>query len=193
MKKIAILIDGGHLRALGKDANKPFEATYIERVALACAAPGEEIQRILFYDCGPYEGQQRLPVSGLPHQFQGSDRVLRELAQKPLFAVRRGELKFRGWVPRNIPMKGGVLADANFKPQFEQKGVDMRIGLDMANYAVNRSVDLIALVTNDTDCIPAMKYARRAGLQVSLVCVPGYQPVPDLLAHSDYRRDITWP
>ena len=40
----------------------------------------------------------------------------------------------------------------------------MRIGLDMANYAANRSVTLLALVTNDTDCIPAMKYARRAGL-----------------------------
>jgi uncharacterized LabA/DUF88 family protein len=41
----------------------------------------------------------------------------------------------------------------------------MRIGIDMANISLNRSVELIALATNDTDCIPAMKYARRCGLQ----------------------------
>ena len=28
-----------------------------------------------------------------------------------------------------------------------------------------------------------MKYARRAGLQVALVCVPGYEPTHELLAH----------
>jgi len=45
----------------------------------------------------------------------------------------------------------------------------MRIGIDMANLSSNRSVDLIALATNDTDCIPAMKHARRSGLQVALI------------------------
>ena len=127
------------------------------------------------------------------HQFQGTDQELRELAQRPLFAVRRGVLKFRGWVPKRIPLSGTALTDADFKPEFHQKGVDMRIGLDMANYAANRSVTLLALVTNDTDCIPAMKYARRAGLQVALVCVPGYEPIHELLAHCDFRRDIQWP
>ncbi len=69
----------------------------------------------------------------------------------------------------------------------------MRIGLDMATISSNRSVELIAIVTNDTDCIPAMKNARRAGLQVALIAVPGYNPAPELLAHSDFRRNIAWP
>ncbi len=42
--------------------------------------------------------------------------------------------------------------------------------------AVNRSVDALALCSNDTDCIPAMKYARRAGLQVVLACLPDCKP-----------------
>ncbi|MGI8991799.1 MAG: hypothetical protein ACR2I2_19740 [Bryobacteraceae bacterium] len=58
----------------------------------------------------------------------------------------------------------------------------------MATISSNGSVELIALVTNDTDCIPAMKHARRAGLQVALIAVPGYQPAPELLAHSDFQR-----
>lgn len=68
----------------------------------------------------------------------------------------------------------------------------MRIGIDMANLASNRSVDLIALATIDTDCIPAMKHARRSRLQLALVAVPGYQPVREL-AHSDFRRNTAWP
>ena len=193
MKMIAVLIDGGHVRVLAKRAGRQFKADLLEKVGASCAVAGEEIHRILFYDCAPYDGAKALPVSGQMQQFQGTDHELRELARRPLFAVRRGVLKFRGWVPKKIPLARSALTDADFKPQFEQKGVDMRIGLDMANYAANRSVKLLALMTNDTDCIPAMKYARRAGLQVALVCVPGYQPANELLAHCDFRRDIQWP
>jgi hypothetical protein len=52
---------------------------------------------------------------------------------KNLFAVRRGVLKFRGFKPKKIPIATAKLTDDNFVPDFEQKGVDMRIGLDMAN------------------------------------------------------------
>ena len=188
MKTIAVLIDGGHVRVLARRAGHQFKANFLEKVGASCAAADEDIHRILFYDCAPFIGSRALPVSGQMHQFQGTDQELRELAQRPLFAVRRGVLKFRGWVPKRIPLSGTALTDADFKPEFHQKGVDMRIGLDMANYAANRSVTLLALVTNDTDCIPAMKYARRAGLQVALVCVPGYEPTHELLAPCDFRR-----
>lgn len=194
MKSIAILVDGGHVRAYARKAGKEFSANLIEQLAISCAKQSsEEIHRILFYDCGPYEGRARLPVSGDWRDFTGSDHILRELALRPLFAVPRGVLKFRGWVPKRIPVAGRGLSDRDFKANFEQKGVDMRIGLDMANYAANRSVELVVLFTNDTDCIPATKYARRSGLQVTLICIPGYSPAPELLAHCDTRRDVPWP
>ena len=105
-------------------------------------------------------------------------------------------LKFRGFVlnPTRIPYTPGQpLTDADFNPDFEQKGVDMKIGIDIANLSANRSVERIALATNDTDCIPAMKHARRSGLQIALICFPGFRPAPELLAHTDFRRDIQWP
>lgn len=194
MKKIAVMIDGGHLRHLAKTAGKAWTPEFVEKVGLACALPTTEaIQRILYYDCDPYAGSPAGPVSGTKQPFNPAPGFLLDLEKKDLFAVRRGVLKFRGWVPRNVPIQGGQLTDADFKPIFEQKGVDMRIGLDMANYSLNRAVDLIALCTNDTDCIPAMKYARRAGLQVALVCVPGCMPAYGLAAHCDFKRDIQWP
>jgi uncharacterized LabA/DUF88 family protein len=154
----------------------------------------EEAYRFMYYDCAPFSGSVQQPVSGNRRNFQANVQWLHELSHKDLFAVRLGTLKFRGFVLRNIPYQPqGPLTDADFEPKFEQKGVDMRIGIDMANISHNRSVDLIALATNDTDCIPAMKYARRSGLQVALVVVPGYTPTPELLAHSDYHRSIPWP
>jgi|SRR6185437_6789913 len=196
-KKVAVLIDGGHLRVYAKRAQKAFVPDYIEKIALACATADEQIFRVLYYDCPLFEGNATLPVSGTQHHFtRPNNDWMKELAKRDFFAVRRGELKFRGFSLKKsrIPFTPtGPLDDNDFEPKFEQKGVDMRIGLDMATISANRSVDLIALVTNDTDCIPAMKHARRAGLQVVLIVVPGYSPAPDLVAHSDFRRNIAWP
>jgi hypothetical protein len=91
-----VLIDGGHLRVLARQAGYKYDPDYIEKVALACVDPTESLLRILYYDCAPYSGTVKLPVSGDLHEYKGSDHWLRELAGKNLFAVKRGELKFRG-------------------------------------------------------------------------------------------------
>ncbi len=193
MARIAILIDGGCLRTRTKQANLQYDPNHIEAVALKCPLTDENLLRILYYDCAPYGGSVKLPVSGKPHTFPGSDAWLRELARKDLFAVRRGVLKFRGFVPNKIPLASTHLTDADFKPSFEQKGVDMRIGLDIAQYANAKSVERIVLLTEDTDCVPAMKHARKAGLQVVLISLPNSHLAPELREHSDFLRSVAWP
>lgn len=187
-----MLIDGGHVRALASHAHLKYDPTFIEKVAHACAVQGEEILRVLYYDCAGYEGKTKLPVSGAVHEFKAPDQWLRDLASRDLFAVRRGVLKFRGWKPKAVPI-GATPSDSDFAPDFEQKGVDMRIGLDMATFSERRSVDRIILVTGDTDCVPAMKHARKAGLQVILIQLPASRRVPELTWHSDFVRKIAWP
>ena len=118
MKTIVVLIEGGHGRVLARRVGHQFKANFLEKVGASCAAADEDIHRILFYDCAPFIGSRALPMSGQMHQFQGNDQELRELAQRPLFAVRRGVLKFRGWVPKRIPLSGTALADTDFKPEF---------------------------------------------------------------------------
>jgi len=177
---------------LARQAQHNYTPDYIEKIAHACVEPDEALQRILYYDCAPYVGKAKLPVSGDSHEFKGSDAWLRALASKDYFAVRRGVLKFRGFKPRKIPI-GGQLTDADFKPDFEQKGVDMRIGLDIANHAATRTVERIILVSGDTDCLPAMKHARISGLQIVLASLPNHKVAPELLWHSDFERRIAWP
>ena len=156
-------------------------------------AADETLFRVLYYDCAMYVGKAKLPVSGAVHVFTGDDQWLRALAAKDFFAVRRGVLKFRGWKPKKMPIAPATLTDADFHPDFEQKGVDMRIGLDIATCSEERTVDRIILVTGDTDCVPAMKHARKAGLQVVLIGLPNGRSTPELLWHSDFERKIAWP
>lgn len=194
MKSVAILIDGGYLRAITKNHGLLYDADFIDRFARNCRGQDEEIFRVLYYDCAPFDGIKRLPVSGNPHHFQSNDQWLNDLSRKDLFAVRKGVLKFRGFKPRRTPVGSGLpLQDSDFKPDFEQKGVDMRIGLDIAVYSENKAVERIILVSNDTDCAAALKHGRRAGLQVVIVELPGCRTAPELLSHSDFKRPVSWP
>lgn len=192
--RIAILIDGGHLRVIVKKAGLKYNGDYIAKVAAACAKGSEELFRIFYYDCPPFVGEAKLPVSGTKKVFDGKDGWLKSLASKDQFAVRLGVLKFRGFKPKHIPISDKPLTDDDFIPDFEQKGVDMRIGLDIATFCNTKAVDRIVLITNDTDCIPAMKHARIARLQVVLMRFPGQNVAPELLHHADFHRSLaTWP
>jgi len=193
MKSTVVLIDGGFLRSQAKKANKTYKPPFIEKFALACIAKDEECLRVLYYDCAPYTGSAIQPVSGAPRNFTGSDKWLDDLATYNLFAVRRGVLKFRGFKRNSKVVPGKAPTDADFDPQFEQKGVDMRIGLDIAAYSAEHLAHRIVLVTNDTDCVPAMKFARKAGLQTVLIRVPNCDPAPELIYHADFKRPVGWP
>ena len=58
--------------------------------------------------------------------------------------------------------------DACFSPSLQQKGVDTKIGLDMAWVSYEKIAKNILLVTGDSDFAPAMKTARRNGIFVYL-------------------------
>jgi uncharacterized LabA/DUF88 family protein len=194
MKNLVLMIDGGFLRVAARKAKKNYDPDFIEGFCASCIETGEELFRALYYDCAPYQGQQKLPVSGLIQNFANSGQWLSDLAKKDLIAVRLGVLKFRGYKLKKTPLAGtAALSDADFSPDFEQKGVDMRIGLDIAAYSALKHIHRIALVTADTDCVPAMKLARKSGVQVVLIALPGGLVPRELAEHADYVRTVVLP
>jgi uncharacterized LabA/DUF88 family protein len=60
----------------------------------------------------------------------------------------------------------------------------MKIGLDMAWLSSKRIVDKIIIVSNDTDFVPAMKFARREGVLVYVAPTSDF-PNENFLIHSD--------
>ena len=60
------------------------------------------------------------------------------------------------------------LTERDFTTSNKQKGVDMKIGLDIASLAYKRQVDQIVLIAGDADFVPAAKLARREGIDFVL-------------------------
>lgn len=204
MPKIAILVDGGFFsKAVGQALRVRWPlADVIYRNALLLKAADEELLRIFYYDSRPYRGKQTNPVSQQVIDFGTSpaaiarDRFLQELGQMDYVALRCGEVKARGWILKegyvNSLSVGTPRAPtaADYEVVFEQKGVDMRIGIDVATLALNRHVDRIVIASNDTDLIPAFKLARRHGVQVVVPKVGSFNPHPQLVEDADFTRAI---
>jgi uncharacterized LabA/DUF88 family protein len=59
-----------------------------------------------------------------------------------------------------------TLTAPDLEPNIQQKGVDMRLGLDIAAITLKGHADVFVLVAGDSDFVPAMKFARREGAQL---------------------------
>ena len=138
-KRVIILIDGGHLRAHARRDGLDYTVDFIEDFAHAVVERSEELLRVLYYDCRPYQGETQLPVSGEPFVFKSGGGWLDELASRDFFSVHTGILKFRGWRPKAFPLPASGLTDHDFRPDFEQKGLDLQLGLDVARIVERRA------------------------------------------------------
>jgi uncharacterized LabA/DUF88 family protein len=212
MKKTALLIDGGWFsKGLGKILNLPHRwpnAAQVIKNARSILEPDEELFRIFYYDCEPFDREVTNPVDGskvddkLMPAYSAHKQFFFDLGQTGFVALRRGELKARGWEYSPNYRKallaggtGGTPAAAptprDVYPNFEQKGVDMRIGIDVATLSLKKIVERIILFSGDTDMIPAMKLARREGLQVFVVKLDPWPLKHTLIEDGDGVRVLT--
>ena len=76
------------------------------------------------------------------------------------------------------------LTERDFRLEIIQKGVDMRIGVDMTSLALKKQVDQIILISGDSDFVPAAKQARREGIDMILAPM-GATIKPNLHEHID--------
>lgn len=186
MKKTAILVDGEWFRRCLENALGPLPngitAEIMYKNALLALAKDEELFRLFYYDCPPYEGKESNPIDKstvdfrAQPKFQSRTRFLKEMKAKDFVAVRLGIARNRGWTVRDAYIRNAIKGPTANPVQasdvflsLEQKGVDMRIGIDVATLTLKRIVERIILICGDTDMIPAMKLARREGVQVVLV------------------------
>jgi uncharacterized protein (TIGR00288 family) len=206
MKKTAILLDMGFVilklkKLLG---NRQPTSVEIREFALKCLAKDEEVFRIYCYDCPPYGERQTHPLNKKLVDFSKTPtfisraKLISELKIMDNIAFRSGELSFDGWLitkkaTKDIAKTNRALIDDDFQPDIKQKGVDMKIGLDVAWLAGKSIVERIILVTADSDFIPAMKFARREGVQVVLVTLGHLSVKPELKEHSDELRNVVFP
>ncbi|GMV95558.1 MAG: hypothetical protein AMXMBFR82_53360 [Candidatus Hydrogenedentota bacterium] len=166
-----------------------------------------DLYRIFFYDCPPLTKRVHNPISKKHIDFSKTPTAEwrlafhDELKKLRKVALRLGYLNERSgsWVLKPTKMKELLgrtitvdeLTDNDVRYDVMQKGVDMRLGLDIASLAFKRQVDQIILVSGDSDFVPAAKLARREG--IDFILDPLWASIrPDLLEHVDGMRTI-WP
>ena len=141
-----------------------------------------ELYRILVYDCAPLNKKTHHPLTGEAVDFsklKGSVfrvELHNYLKRQRKVALRLGYLRGDSWkikpqaTRKLLNGKIGIseLAFHDIEFDISQKGVDMKIGLDMASLALKKMVRQIILISGDGDFVPAAKLARREGIDVVL-------------------------
>lgn len=209
--KTAILVDGGFYRRRAqimigeKSAEERAREldNYCRRHLSEKHQRKHELYRIFYYDCPPMDKKVYHPFLKRQVDFSKSDlniwmtQFLDELKKHRKFALRLGKLAdaqacytLRPQVVKKI-CNGKVtfddLKEEDFMIDVDQKGVDMKIGLDIASMAYKKQVDQIVLISGDSDFVSAAKLARREG--IDFVLDPLGAPIKDdLFEHIDGLR-----
>jgi uncharacterized LabA/DUF88 family protein len=200
-EKIAIIIDGGFLKKKLKEKLERFPTA--EDIISHCnnllkfdALKDSKLFRYYYYDAFPFEKPISNPIDGSRIDLANTEiarlnkSLIESLELKPYFAVRKGTLTCHGWKLGREALRGFFkrtktdIVPRDVVPDLEQKGVDLKIGLDIAWIASRRIVDAVLLITGDSDLVPAMKFARKEGIKVYLNPL-GHSIRRELKVHSD--------
>lgn len=202
--QFAILLDGGFFTKKLYEQHSRF-ATAADVVALCSAIRSRselsdyELLRIYYYDAPPSDAAIRTPVTGdsrnlaTTQRFRESQRLYDQLIMQPEFALRMGETRLspNRWrlKPRTLSQlvaQPRALTDNDFVLDISQKGVDIRIGMDMARLALRNQVRAVVVVTGDSDFVPAFKFVRREGVEVLLATLGHRGARQELKQHADF-------
>ncbi len=190
--RTAILIDGAFYR---KRANHYCEkvspevranelVTLCHKMLSVDKYEKRDLYRIFYYDCPPLDKVIFDPISnrsinlGKSDEYKWMTQFLDELKHQRKFALRLGRLSensieyslkydaLKKLLSGKIQVKD--ITNSDLALNIEQKGVDMRIGIDIVSIAYKKLADQIILVSGDSDFVPAAKQARREGIDFLL-------------------------
>lgn len=209
MAKTAILVDGGFYRhkfAKGVE-HTPEEAA--DALVKYCYRHLHEhycdhdLYRIFYYDCEPCGKKIFHPLLNRTVDFSRTpqhawmNQFLKELTKKRKVALRLGTIDegsatyvLTEKATKDIVMRKRTvdeLTERDFLASIKQKGVDMKIGMDIASLAYKKQVNQIVLIAGDADFVPAAKLARREGIDFVLDPL-GHAIKDDLFIHIDGKR-----
>lgn len=199
--RYAILMDGGFVtKALSSKLKAfPSHTDIVAECGRIISLPElakHSLLRIYYYDAPPATGVLTNPIDGTKIDLSSSvvhtrsTQLIEKLEMERNFAVRKGEAVTRGWelgkrATQSMLKHPRVPSAHDLVPNIQQKGVDLRIGLDIALLSLRHLAQIIVVVTGDSDLVPAFKFARREGVRVFL----DYLGMPvrrELKVHADH-------
>ena len=180
MAKLAIFIDGGYLAKLAEQQFQKWVdheklSNEIRDIIAGSTREPLDLLRTYFYDSLPYQSDP--PSHEEAQRFSRKRSFFSALQRLPNYTVRQGRLMYRG-------------DDADGKPIFQQKRVDLMIGLDITGLAAKRQISHAALLSGDSDLLPAVEATQQEGVAVWLVHGPQSTYASELWNLADNRLPI---
>ena len=179
MARLVVFVDGGYVAKVGATSSTWTDIEKLggkirDRLAETTYEP-LDLVRTYYYDCLPYQSDP--PTREEARRFSQKRRFFAALQNLPRCTVRQGRLMYRG-------------QDADGEPIFQQKRVDLMIGLDFALLAAKHQITHAALVSGDSDLLPAFEVAQGEGVVVCLVHGPRSTYAGDLRSAADERIEM---
>lgn len=173
----AVFIDGGYLdKVMWHDhPNRRIDYEGLVRTMVG----DDDLLRAYYYHCLPY--QSNPPTEEERERYAAKHRFVTALRHIPRFEVRLGKLAYRG-------------TDGAGQPIFQQKRVDLMLGVDMALLAAKGRIANIVLFSGDSDCIPAIEAVKSEGVLTTLWHGSRSlqtRPSHELIEACDERRELT--
>lgn len=157
MDKSAVFIDGGYISKLTKKhfTNKdktPKKIDFAKLGLILASKCNSELLRTYYYDCAPYISSA--PTLDEKRRQEGFDKFMYSLRQLDKFEIRLGRLR--------------KYFNQNGLPEFEQKGVDVKLAIDALNLSLKGKIIKAIFVTGDADFVPVVKAIKDEGIEVYL-------------------------
>ena len=176
MGRLGIFIDGGYIDKLAaEDFNLWVDyEKFVKEISRVIRDETEgpvDLLRTYYYNCLPYQSEP--PTSSEQRQFAAKRKFFQALTRLSRFSVRQGRLAFRG-------------NDSQGKPIFQQKRVDLMLGLDFALLSGKSQITHAALVAGDSDFIPVVEFAKQEGIVVWLF----HGPIKNKRGASTFAREL---
>ena len=168
--RAAIFIDGAYLDFVLRDE---FQSRRLDYQAFSELLAGDsDILRTYYYHCAAFQGNP--PTEEQRTRYATQRSFFASLERLPRYTVKLGRLAMR--------------FDRRGNRRFEQKQVDILLGVDLVQLAAKQNIQEAILVAGDSDFIPAIVAAKAEGVLVKLF--HGANPHNELWREADERIRI---
>ncbi len=149
------------------DRDEPFK---FEIRKLVTSALGERPDEIIYYTTKIRQPKFDIPPP-LQHKLEGimdsHRRWIAELTNQGIKVIKGGTLKIHESRTCYECGKRTML--------LQEKGVDVRLAIDVVQAAIAHDTDHIVILSSDSDMIPALEVARKSGVKVTYLCAENEQ------------------
>lgn len=161
-KRVNVYIDGSNFyHACRSGLERP--NVRLGNFAQKLVGPDREHGRTYYYTV-------KIPSNYSQQQYNAQQKLFYALDRTPYFEVRLGRLMKRG-------------------SHWTEKGVDVRLGIDLLQHAINNLYDTAILVSGDGDLIHAVQAVKDTGKEVEVAFFKKGTS-RDLLRSSDIFREL---